>query len=405
MKLADRVLGLRPLMGTESKMADEIEQLLPPADARDVKTLRKQLHVTFYEQTLGITLTEEKPFPLVRAARAGNAQQIQEYNTKVRHAVKQRLFKQFAPDAFHAIADHLAEDLPNQQNAKEAAALQLFCTEPLHILLLADQRAGAQRLTRDAARLAPIGAHATGSPGASHTLIGEYTGNTFKKGTLPQADHGTAFLDDLHLFREDARSAILTAMDKGQITYAKQGKHAKLDTRINVLATAAPRADKFIGDDLRGLKKQIPFDSKLLSKFHLTFVIRTPGPDGFAETMGAEKTAKGKPDAGKPSSRTPQKTSAPTLRQEDIDFLHDYITEARTIDVKFPSALNEDVIGFLKMLKTSEQKRLIELSPKLSEGLVTLAKASARMELRNIVSDIDLLRVKNIVMQSLEWTV
>ncbi len=385
MNLKDTLLKARPLFGKEGKLADEIETLLPPFDAREVKMLRKQLHITFYEQTLGVSLIDEKPFPLVRAAHAGHAKDIQDYNTKIRRNVKERYFKQFAPNAFAAIADLIGQDLPGHQNIKESIALHVFSTEPFHLLLLADQGAHPHCLLRDAANIAPISSTAIGSPGASHALVGEYKGDTFIKGIIPRGDGGLVCLGDIQLFREDARATILTAMDKGIIPYNKQGKHAKINARINVLATAAPRGDAFIGDDFRGLKKQIPFDHSFLFAFHLTFILRKTGNDAFAPAK-AKKTG-----------------NTAFLKPEDVEFLKEYIAYASRIDVKFPSALQEDVIDFLKMLKKTEQKHLVELSPKTAQGLIVLAKASARMELRNIVSDIDLLRVKNIVQQSLEW--
>jgi len=81
--------------------------------------------------------------------------------------------------------------------------------------------------------------------------------------------------------KKDDMASLYNAMEKGFITYDKGGKHHKFSARISVLATANPKKDKFQGRDIAELKKQIPFDSALLSRFHMVFLVMNPDVDEF----------------------------------------------------------------------------------------------------------------------------
>ena len=161
--------------------------------------------------------------------------------------------------------------------------------------------------------------------------------------------------------------------------------HHKLDARISVLATANPKGDKFVGTDPEQLKKQLPFDAALLSRFHLVFFARKPDMEGFKEIT--RKIIKG----------TKKKTSA-----ESIDFIKKYIVRAEKINVEIPRAIEQDIIDFAEILKKEEGNSLIEVSPRLVIGLVRLVKASARLELRSEVEHRDLELVKGIFRESLK---
>ncbi|PLW80481.1 hypothetical protein C0585_02185 [Candidatus Woesearchaeota archaeon] len=55
----------------------------------------------------------------------------------------------------------------------------------------------------------------------------------------------------------------------------------------------------------------------------------------------------------------------------------------------------------MKELKSKESEFLVEIGPRLVIGFVKFAKASARINLRKQVTSIDLERVKNLFLDSL----
>ena len=173
-------------------------------------------------------------------------------------------------------------------------------------------------------------------------------------------------------------------MEKGFISYDKGGKHETFETKINVLASANPRQDKFIGVRIEDLKKQIPFDPALLTRFHLVFLIKTPGVTQFSEI--AKRIVEG--DKKK-------------VDKMDLNFIKDYIDYAQQVKVEFPKEFQQDVVEFSKELKEKESNFLVEVSPRMIIGLIRLAKAAARLELRNKVDKADLEKAKEIIKTSL----
>ena len=54
-------------------------------------------------------------------------------------------------------------------------------------------------------------------------------------------------------------------------------------TKTKILATANPIGDKFRGTKIDYLKRHLPFDAALLSRFHLIFIIKKPSAKEFVE--------------------------------------------------------------------------------------------------------------------------
>ena len=142
--------------------------------------------------------------------------------------------------------------------------------------------------------------------------------------------------------KAEDRASLYNAMEKGFVSYDKGGNHYRFDSKINLLATANPLKDKFIGTKLEDLKKQIPFDSALLSRFHLVFLIKTPGVTQFIDI--AKKIVDGE---------------KPRLKRRDEIFLQDYVDFARDIKVDFPKEFQDEVVEFSRDLKEKEFLLLI----------------------------------------------
>jgi len=85
------------------------------------------------------------------------------------------------------------------------------------------------------------------------------------------------------------------------------------------------------------VKKQLPFDSALLTRFHLIFLIRKPDLNKFVKiTRSIVDSKKSK------------------VKDGDISFLKDYINYALKGDVKIPENLKEQIVDFSRSIKKSE---------------------------------------------------
>ena len=231
--------------------------------------------------------------------------------------------------------------------------------------------------------LAPISSYGLGSgtTGAGLTITKE--GKDIHKGLLPMADEGIACIDELNLLKKEDRGSLYNAMEKGFVTYDKGSTHVRYDSRIRLLATANPEGDRFVGKAISLLKKQMPFDPALLSRFHLIFFIRRPTTERFLKI------------AKKIVSADTKKKHFP-----DFEFVKEYIAFSEQLDVDFDKSLEKQVLDFVEGIKADEDKFLIDITPRFVVGIIRLTKASARLRLSAKVNEADVDKVLKLVKES-----
>jgi len=308
---------------------------------------------------------------------------VKNLNSAVEKTIREASYREFSGIARDRIPAFIAPQIFGLDLIKQAAMLQLFCTEPVHILLLGDPGTGKTEILRAAADLTPVSSFGLGS-GISGAGLGVMArGDEIVYGLLPRADGGLCAIDELNLVKREDYAFLYSAMEKGFITYTKSNKNLTIDPRVKVLATANPKGDKFVGRIVSTLRDQIPFDSALLSRFHITFLVRKPGVEGFLHIT--KKIVRS------------EKVQIP---KDDLAFLKDYVGFADH-SVDFPKAYEPKVVKFMKYIKECEEEFLIEATPRIVVGFVRLAKASARLSLRDKVTDEDLSFVQKIVTDSL----
>ena len=133
------------------------------------------------------------------------------------------------------------------------------------------------------------------------------------------------------------------------------------------------------------MKKQFPFDSALLTRFHLLYIVKKPGEKKFKEI-----TAKIVSD---------EKNE---LAQEDINFIKSYIEYTSKIEnVEFPKDIQKKAVDFIDGIKKKEKDYVMEVSPRIVIGFMRLCKALTKMELRDRVEEKDIERVKDVLLSSL----
>ncbi len=305
---------------------------------------------------------------------------IEDLDKRIRRQFFERNFREFAEKAWMAVPQFIAPNIIGLKHVKEASALQLFCKEPTHILLLGDPGTGKTDILRSAADLAVTSAFGLGSGTSGVGLAVTVKGKYVSPGLLPKADLGLACIDELNLMKKDDYAALYNAMEKGFITYDKGGHHYRFNARIRVLATGNPKGDKFTAYDLENVKAQLPFESALLSRFHLVFLVRKATLTEFSEI--AEKIIS---------------EDKVKVNLADILFLKNYIRFVLKLDAEIPQNFADKIRDFVTNLKEKEDQLPFEITPRTVIGITRLAKASARMELRNIVEGKDLDRVFNMV--------
>lgn len=301
-------------------------------------------------------------------------------NQKIKSAVDAAAFAQFAPHAAIRIPSLVANNVAGLDDEKFVSSLLLFARDPFHILLLGDPGTGKTEVLRSIAALAPKASFGLGSGTSGVGLSAMFKGDELILGLLPLADEGVACIDELNLMKAQDRAALYNAMEKGFVSYDKGSKHEQLDARVRVIATANPKNDKFVGKGASILRKQVPFQQALLSRFHLVPIIRRPDAHELGEI-----------------ARKIVRNSKQQLKKGDVEFVKNYVAHMLEQDVSFPKKFEPMVVNFIEDLREDENKFLVEVGPRTVVGIIRIAQAYARMQAKEQVEQEDLLRVMQLV--------
>ncbi len=381
--ITDFFLLLRPIGFKEREMLRALQEYIDIDQLRDLRTLLKQKKISASLLYLPISehLFEQHEQCVVFKSET-NDSDVVDYVAEANHAIQKKFFKKqyhyfsaIAPTVFPKI---IAPHIIGHDVIKRAVALQLFAADPIHILLLGDPAIGKTDIIRCASEFHPISSYGLGSGMSGVGLAVTVIGDVVEPGLLPMAHQGVCCIDELNLIKDENLGALYNAMEKGFITYDKKGKHLKLDAQVRILATANPLGDSFTGKTVQELQKQIPFDSALLSRFHLVFLIKKPDAYEFLKITDAILK---------------QKHSS--LTKTDLEFVKSYIVAAEQLKVTLPEVYHKDIVHFVDDLKKKES--LFEISPRLVVGLMRLVQARARMCMRDKVIQEDITEVKSII--------
>jgi len=393
--LRDSAARARPLSRKEQHIFSRLKEYLKPEDEAKLTTLIKQgkAEIRLRKFDWSFLTSGKNIYPKIFFVPPekrflnpdmGVEHKIkiwaEELDKKVRRKFFETRFREFAERAWTFVPQFIAPNIIGLQHIKEAAALQLFSKEPTHILLLGDPGTGKTDILRSVSEISPISAFGLGSGTSGAGLAVTVLGKKVLPGLLPKSHLGICCIDELNLMKKEDYASVYNAMEKGFITYDKGGHHYRFEALVKLLATANPIEDSFKSYAIGDLKKQLPFDSALLSRFHLTFIVKKASLTEFAAI--AEKIVS---------------DDKVKVKLGDLMFLRRYIKYVTPLDVEIPKNLADKITEFVTELKRKEPELLFEVTPRTVIGLTRLAKASARMEQRSLVDAKDLERVFKIV--------
>lgn len=206
------------------------------------------------------------------------------------------------PDLVDIISKSIAPEIFGHEDIKKAIAAQLFGgaldkTLPdgmrlrgdINILLLGDPSTAKSQMLKFAERVAPISVYTSGkgssAAGLTASVIKDRAHGEFhlEGGAMVLADGGIVCIDEFDKMRMMDRVAIHEAMEQQTISIAKAGITAVLNARSAVLAAANPAFGRY--DDTRTSAENIEFQSTILSRFDLIFIVRDVRDDKRDKTI------------------------------------------------------------------------------------------------------------------------
>jgi len=194
------------------------------------------------------------------------------------------------PDLYNHLVKGVAPAIYGHVDIKKAILCQLFGGSRKHlpdgmrlrgdinILLLGDPGTAKSQMLKFVEKVAPIGVYTSGkgssAAGLTASVVKEKGTREFylEGGAMVLADCGIVCIDEFDKMRLQDRVAIHEAMEQQTISIAKAGITTILNSRTAVLAAANPVFGRY--DELRSAEENIDFQSTILSRFDLIFLVK-----------------------------------------------------------------------------------------------------------------------------------
>jgi DNA replication licensing factor MCM5 len=194
------------------------------------------------------------------------------------------------PDLYNTFADCIAPSIYGNRDIKKAIACLLMggskkvlpdgmkLRGDINVLLLGDPGTAKSQLLKFVEKVSPIAIYTSGkgssAAGLTASVQRDHTTREFylEGGAMVLADGGVVCIDEFDKMRDEDRVAIHEAMEQQTISIAKAGITTILNSRTSVLAAANPIFGRY--DDLKSPGENIDFQTTILSRFDMIFIVR-----------------------------------------------------------------------------------------------------------------------------------
>ncbi|KAH0547789.1 minichromosome maintenance protein 5 [Glutinoglossum americanum] len=205
------------------------------------------------------------------------------------------------PDLYEVIANCIAPSIYGNQDIKKAIACLLFggskkilpdgmkLRGDINVLLLGDPGTAKSQLLKFVEKVAPIAIYTSGKGSSAAGLTASVQRDQSTRefylegGAMVLADGGVVCIDEFDKMRDEDRVAIHEAMEQQTISIAKAGITTILNARTSVLAAANPIFGRY--DDLKSPGENIDFQTTILSRFDMIFIVRDEHERGRDERI------------------------------------------------------------------------------------------------------------------------
>ncbi|RAL16811.1 MCM DNA helicase complex subunit MCM5 [Aspergillus homomorphus CBS 101889] len=194
------------------------------------------------------------------------------------------------PDLYDALARSIAPSIYGNLDIKKSIVCLLMggskkilpdgmkLRGDINVLMLGDPGTAKSQLLKFTEKVAPIAIYTSGkgssAAGLTASVQRDHVTREFylEGGAMVLADGGVVCIDEFDKMRDEDRVAIHEAMEQQTISIAKAGITTILNSRTSVLAAANPIFGRY--DDLKTPGENIDFQTTILSRFDMIFIVR-----------------------------------------------------------------------------------------------------------------------------------
>ncbi|KAF9925266.1 minichromosome maintenance protein 5 [Mortierella alpina] len=205
------------------------------------------------------------------------------------------------PGLYQKFANSIAPSIFGNHDIKKAISCLLFggsknvlpdgmkLRGDINVLLLGDPGTAKSQLLKFVEKVAPISVYTSGkgssAAGLTASVVREPSTREFylEGGAMVLADGGVVCIDEFDKMRDEDRVAIHEAMEQQTISIAKAGITTILNSRTSVLAAANPVFGRY--DDMRSAGENIDFQTTILSRFDMIFILKDEHNEGRDMTI------------------------------------------------------------------------------------------------------------------------
>jgi DNA replication licensing factor MCM5 len=190
------------------------------------------------------------------------------------------------PDIYNVMAACIAPSIYGHQDIKKSILCLLLggskkilpdgmkLRGDINVLLLGDPGTAKSQLLKFVEKAAPISGKGSSAAGLTASVQRDQSTREFylEGGAMVLADGGVVCIDEFDKMRAEDRVAIHEAMEQQTISIAKAGITTILNARTSVLAAANPIFGRY--DDMKTPGENIDFQTTILSRFDLIFIVK-----------------------------------------------------------------------------------------------------------------------------------
>lgn len=281
---------------------------------------------------------------------------------------------------------------------KRIIALQTISQpQPFHSIAIGDPASGKSEVSQAFSETIPESAYVWATKMTAAGLTLSRMGDDLAVGALPRCHMGQLFVDEFDKAPAQEAGALLGSMQHGWFGIEKASlKVPVVPAKVVITAMANPRGDYWRSVHPSIIKQQLPFESQaLLTRFHLIVIIRRPDVKEFAAI------SKHQIDAGM--------KDMPHNKLDDNDksmwnmYVH-YLRRIRITHYEHPTKSDTMISAFTTSayMQDKKFKLAIPISPRLNDGILRMAMAYAKSQLRDTVTIKDTIRAILLTAETLD---